>query len=70
MFSDGFIQEEEENVEKKADARTSRDFNNTALFSQRSLSSSIKRKEHKTHLEFYECRSDDEKDRDQVESYS
>ena len=49
------------------DLGKSQDFNKTALFSQRSLSSSIKRKEQKTYLEIYECRSDDEKARDQVE---
>ena len=36
------------------DLGKSQDFNKTALFSQRSLSSSIKRKEQKTYLEIYE----------------
>lgn len=46
-----------------------KDLGATGLFSQRSLSSSIKRKadKDKTHLEYYECRSDEEKERDQKE---
>ena len=46
-----------------------KDLGATGLFSQRSLSSSIKRKvdKDKTYLEYYECRSDEEKERDQKE---